>query len=71
MKYIIIFLSLLTSSSLFSQSNEDILKFSYGMAKDFQNESSEKVKSVQYNPEKVFIKSKYSKDTLFAVLDFF
>ena len=71
MKYIIISLLLLTSSILFSQSNEDILKFSYGMAKDFQIGSSEKVKSVEFNPKKVFIKSKYSKDTLFSVLDFF
>jgi hypothetical protein len=71
MKYIIISLLLLTSSILFSQSNEDILKFSYGMAKDFQIGSSEKVKSVEFNPQKVFIKSKYSKDTLFSVLDFF
>ncbi|WP_409415628.1 hypothetical protein [Flavobacterium sp. PS2] len=71
MKHITLFFLLFLSSNVFSQSTEDLLKFSYEMYKDYKKPSLEKVKSVTYNPDITFIKSKYSKDNLISYIDFF
>lgn len=71
MKHIALYFLLFLSSNVFSQSNDDLLRFSYEMYKDYKNPTLEKVKSIAYNPDITFIKSKYSKESLVTYIDFF
>lgn len=69
-KYILFFL-IFNSYNLYSQSEEDLYKFYFKIAKDFHNSSNEKIKAVSYLPQDIFIKSAYNLDTLKKCIDYF
>jgi hypothetical protein len=71
MKHIALYFLLFLSSNIFSQSNDDLLRFSYEMYNNYKNPTLEKVKSIAYNPDITFIKSKYIKESLVTYIDFF
>ncbi len=70
MKYFLFFI-IFNSYNLYSQTDEDLYKFYFEIAKDFHTSSTEIVKSVHYDPKSVFIKSKYSIDTLKNCIEYF